>query len=161
MQLKYTEEIIYHHAKYFRKYFSFMSFFGSRMKCARWLVLQHYPPFVKQEKMQDGGGREIGSSLKFQWAGRFGCKTEQSVSFRKARNVCCVIPGREEGREGIEERVFVQKRSRDLKASASQNQQVSAAGQATTEILMLINNIWRPMQMYYGRLCAMRYKSCT
>lgn len=58
-----------------------------------------HPAVVKQEKIQDGvkRKREIGSTLKFQRAEKFGSKSEQSVSFPKARNSCCIIPEREEG----------------------------------------------------------------
>lgn len=58
------------------------------------------------------------------------------------------------GREGIGEKRFVPKGSRGwgvkFESLSSYNQQVPAAGRVTTELLMLINNLWRPMQMYYG-----------
>lgn len=68
------------------------------------------------------------------------------MSFQKARNLCCVIPVREDGvREWGREGGFVPKWNRGrgvrFESLCSSNQPVSAVGQVTTELIMLMNNL--------------------
>lgn len=126
---------------------------------------------VKEGSMQDGGGQGYGECFEIPMGREIWFQNRVVSQFSESQKFVLCNSSEGGGREGARERgnkgegeEVCSKMERGLGVSflnLSSYNQVSAAGQVTTEILMLISNLWRTVSMCYCQLSAVRYENCT